>query len=142
MKGEKVLEGDKPPGCLLCHASPRAIVPRTADALVQATFRLVNMRAPYVFYLFRGGLRSPSLVTVSTTSVAFANPAAPLHPRLSFVSSPGGMQVTWSVARGSGGGVMWWVSGGEAAPFEAEGEERGYAREDMCGGRATSEGYR
>ncbi|KAE9610138.1 putative phosphodiesterase I [Lupinus albus] len=44
-------------------------------------FQLINQRADFSFALFSGGLSNPKLVAVSN-SVSFANPNAPLYPRL------------------------------------------------------------
>ncbi|KAK4766866.1 hypothetical protein SAY86_014617 [Trapa natans] len=44
-------------------------------------FRLINQRADISFALFAGGLLNPKLVALSN-SIIFANPKAPLYPRL------------------------------------------------------------
>jgi hypothetical protein len=42
---------------------------------------LINQREDFSFALFSGGLENPKLVAVSN-KIAFANPKAPVYPRL------------------------------------------------------------
>ncbi|XP_077227124.1 nucleotide pyrophosphatase/phosphodiesterase-like isoform X2 [Tasmannia lanceolata] len=58
-------------------------------------FRLINQRYDFAFGLFSGGLSKPKLVAVSNI-VAFANPKAPLYPRLALGKSWNEMTVTWT----------------------------------------------
>ncbi|KAM0866654.1 hypothetical protein ACQ4PT_042483 [Festuca glaucescens] len=44
-------------------------------------FQLINQRQDFSFGLFTGGLSNPTLVAVSN-KIAFANPKAPVYPRL------------------------------------------------------------
>ncbi|PKI31481.1 hypothetical protein CRG98_048128, partial [Punica granatum] len=44
-------------------------------------FQLINQRADFSFALFSGGLSNPKLVALSN-SITYANPKAPLYPRL------------------------------------------------------------
>ncbi|MFS7971530.1 putative phosphodiesterase I [Helianthus anomalus] len=45
------------------------------------SFQIINQRADFSFALFTGGLENPKLVAV-TDPISFANPKAPLYPRL------------------------------------------------------------
>ncbi|KAJ0938580.1 putative phosphodiesterase I [Helianthus annuus] len=45
------------------------------------SFQLINQRADFAFALFSGGLENPTLVAVSNP-ISFANPKAPVYPRL------------------------------------------------------------
>ncbi|KAJ6688359.1 PURPLE ACID PHOSPHATASE-RELATED [Salix koriyanagi] len=58
-------------------------------------FQLINQRADFSFALFSGGLSNPKLVAVSNF-IKFANPKAPLYPRLSHGKSWDEMTVTWT----------------------------------------------
>ncbi|KAF8013040.1 hypothetical protein BT93_I1032 [Corymbia citriodora subsp. variegata] len=68
--------------------------------------RLINQRSDFSFALFSGGLSSPKLIAASNT-VAFANPKAPVYPRLAQGKEWNEMTVTWT----SGYGIA------EAEPF-------------------------
>ncbi|KAB1217432.1 putative inactive purple acid phosphatase 27 [Morella rubra] len=58
-------------------------------------FQLINQRADFSFALFSGGLSNPILVAVSNF-ISFANPKAPLYPRLAQGKSWNEMTVTWT----------------------------------------------
>uniref|UniRef100_F6GSV7 Purple acid phosphatase n=1 Tax=Vitis vinifera TaxID=29760 RepID=F6GSV7_VITVI len=58
-------------------------------------FQIINQRADFSFVLFSGGLSKPKLVAVSN-SVSFANPKAPLYPRLALGKAWNEMAVTWT----------------------------------------------
>ncbi|KAM3704210.1 hypothetical protein ACB098_04G156000 [Castanea mollissima] len=66
---------------------------RTGKASLK--FRLINQRADFSISLFSGGLSNPKLLSVSNT-VTFANPKAPVYPRLSQGKSWNEMAVTWT----------------------------------------------
>ncbi|XP_052181678.1 probable inactive purple acid phosphatase 27 [Diospyros lotus] len=105
-------------------------------------FQLINQRADFSFALFIGGLSNPKLVAVSN-SVTFANPKAPLYPRLAQGKSWNEMTVTWT----SGYNID------EAIPFVKWGL-KGYhqrhspagtltfGRNSMCGSPARTVGWR
>ncbi|KAL9667046.1 hypothetical protein QQ045_001391 [Rhodiola kirilowii] len=57
--------------------------------------RLINQRSDFSFVLFSGGLSQPKAVSVSN-SVKFANPKAPLYPRLAQGKEWNEMTVTWT----------------------------------------------
>ncbi|XP_021759419.1 probable inactive purple acid phosphatase 27 [Chenopodium quinoa] len=58
-------------------------------------FLLINQRTDFSFALFSGGLSSPKLVAVSNT-ISFANPKAPVYPRLALGETWDVMTVTWT----------------------------------------------
>ncbi|KAM3752007.1 hypothetical protein ACB098_04G155400 [Castanea mollissima] len=58
-------------------------------------FQLINQRADFSFALFSGGLSNPKLVAESNF-ISFANPKAPLYPRLAQGKSWNEMTVTWT----------------------------------------------
>ncbi|KAI3764735.1 hypothetical protein L2E82_14748 [Cichorium intybus] len=58
-------------------------------------FQIINQRADFAFALFSGGLESPKLVAVSEP-ISFANPKAPLYPRLAQGKAWDEMTVTWT----------------------------------------------
>ncbi|XP_057778842.1 nucleotide pyrophosphatase/phosphodiesterase-like [Salvia miltiorrhiza] len=105
-------------------------------------FQLINQRADFSFALFTGGLSNPKLVAVSN-HISFANPKAPLYPRLAQGKSWDIMTVTWT----SGYNID------EAVPFVEWGwkghtQVRSpagtltFSRGSMCGGPARTVGWR
>lgn len=104
--------------------------------------QLINQRSDFSFALFSGGLFSPKLVAVSNI-VAFANPNAPVYPRLAQGKIWNEMTVTWT----SGYGIN------EAEPFVEWGPKGGqwgrspagtltFDRSSMCGAPARTVGWR
>ncbi|WOK99673.1 putative inactive purple acid phosphatase 27 isoform X2 [Canna indica] len=104
--------------------------------------QLINQRADFSFVLFSGGLSNPKLVAVSN-SISFANPKAPVYPRIAQGKSWNEMAVTWT----SG------YSTKEAVPFVQWGELGGtqrrspagtltFTRNSMCGSPARTVGWR
>ncbi|PIA51145.1 hypothetical protein AQUCO_01100172v1 [Aquilegia coerulea] len=105
-------------------------------------FQLINQRADFSFALFTGGLSNPKLVAVSNV-ISFANPKAPVYPRLAQGKSWNEMTVTWT----SGYDIS------EAMPFvewglKGESQTRSPAgtltfhRNSMCGSPALTVGWR
>ncbi|XP_068654168.1 probable inactive purple acid phosphatase 1 isoform X1 [Aristolochia californica] len=104
--------------------------------------QLINQRSDFAFALFSGGLSNPELVAVSNR-ITFANPKAPLYPRLAQGKSWNEMTVTWT----SG------YSMNEAEPlveWGREGEDQvrspagtlTFSRNSMCGAPARTVGWR
>ncbi|XP_020276457.1 probable inactive purple acid phosphatase 27 [Asparagus officinalis] len=113
---------------------------KTGKAILR--FQLINQRSDFSFALFSGGISSPKLIAVSNT-VSFANPRAPVYPRLAQGKSWDEMTVTWT----SGYDID------EAAPFVEWGPKNGpktrspagtltFSRNDMCGSPARTFGWR
>lgn len=105
-------------------------------------FQIINQRADFSFVLFSGGLSKPKLVAVSN-SVSFANPKAPLYPRLALGKAWNEMAVTWT----SGYNID------EAVPFVEWGLKGGHQKRSpagtstfhqnsMCGSPARTVGWR
>lgn len=105
-------------------------------------FQIINQRADFSFVLFSGGLSKPKLVAVSN-SVSFANPKAPLYPRLALGKAWNEMAVTWT----SGYNID------EAVPFVEWGLKGGHHKRSpagtltfhqnsMCGSPAHTVGWR
>lgn len=105
-------------------------------------FQIINQRADFSFVLFSGGLSKPKLVAVSN-SVSFANPKAPLYPRLALGKAWNEMAVTWT----SGYNID------EAVPFVEWGLKGGHQKRSpagtstfhqnsMCGSPASTVGWR
>lgn len=67
----------------------------TRTGKVNLEFRLINQRSDFTFALFSGGISAPKLVAISN-STSFANPKAPLYPRLAQGKSWNEMTVTWT----------------------------------------------
>lgn len=104
--------------------------------------QLINQRSDFSFALFSGGLLKPKLVAISNT-IIFANPNAPVYPRLAQGKQWNEMTVTWT----SGYGLD------EAEPFVEwglQGEEQRsslavtltFDRNAMCGAPARTVGWR
>ncbi|KAH6798704.1 Purple acid phosphatases superfamily protein [Perilla frutescens var. frutescens] len=104
--------------------------------------QLINQRSDFSFGLFSGGVSNPKLVAVSN-AIAFANPNAPLYPRLAQGKTWNEMTVTWT----SGYDIS------EAEPFVEWGRKGGYQvpslavtltfdRGSMCGAPARTVGWR
>ncbi|XP_055809923.1 probable inactive purple acid phosphatase 1 isoform X2 [Solanum dulcamara] len=104
--------------------------------------QLINQRSDFSVALFSGGLRNPKMVAVSNT-VAFANPNAPLYPRLAQGKTWNEMTVTWT----SGYDIN------EAEPFVEWGPQGGqqtqspagtltFDRSSLCGAPARTVGWR
>ncbi|KAK1295222.1 putative inactive purple acid phosphatase 27 [Acorus calamus] len=104
--------------------------------------QLINQRADFSFALFSGGFMNPKLVAVSNV-ISFANPKAPLYPRLAQGKSWDEMTITWT----SGYGIL------EANPFVEWGlkgwpQTRSpagtltFTRNSMCGPPARTVGWR
>ncbi|XP_010258053.1 PREDICTED: probable inactive purple acid phosphatase 1 [Nelumbo nucifera] len=104
--------------------------------------QLINQRSDFSFALFTGGLYSPKLLAVSN-AVAFANPKAPVYPRLAQGKAWNEMTVTWT----SGYSIN------EAEPFVEWGKQGGdqmrspagtltFNRNSMCGAPARTVGWR
>ncbi|KAJ0105154.1 hypothetical protein Patl1_18270 [Pistacia atlantica] len=113
---------------------------KTGKASLQ--FLLINQRADFSFALFSGGLSNPKLVAVSNF-ISFANPKAPLYPRLANGKLWDEMTVTWT----SGYGIN------EAVPLVEWGLKNDvqtqspagtltYFQNDMCGSPARTVGWR
>ncbi|KNA23063.1 hypothetical protein SOVF_028270, partial [Spinacia oleracea] len=58
-------------------------------------FQMINQRSDFSFALFSGGLSTPKLIAVSNT-ISFANPKAPVYPRLALADTWDVMTVTWT----------------------------------------------
>ncbi|KAI3765977.1 hypothetical protein L2E82_16024 [Cichorium intybus] len=106
------------------------------------TFQIINQRSDFSFALFSGGLENPKLITASSP-ISFANPKAPLYPRLAHGKVWDEMAVTWT----SGYNVD------EATPFVEWGWEfqtkklspagtLTFTRSSMCGAPARTVGWR
>ncbi|KAL0903670.1 hypothetical protein M5K25_028068 [Dendrobium thyrsiflorum] len=105
-------------------------------------FQMINQRSDFSFALFRGGLANPKLIAFSNT-VSFANPKAPLYPRLAQGKLWNEMTITWT----SGYNID------ESLPFVEWGPNDGHQtrspagtltfnRNDMCGSPARTFGWR
>ncbi|KAK6133947.1 hypothetical protein DH2020_032305 [Rehmannia glutinosa] len=104
--------------------------------------QLINQRSDYSFALFSGGVSNPKLVAVSN-KVAFANPNAPLYPRLAQGKTWNEMTVTWTSGYGIDGAepfVEWGPKGGEQKRSLAV--TLTFDRNSMCGAPARTVGWR
>ncbi|XP_071918389.1 probable inactive purple acid phosphatase 27 [Coffea arabica] len=113
---------------------------KTGEASIK--FQLINQRADFSFALFSGGLSNPSLLAVSN-HITFANPKAPVYPRLAQGKSWNEMTVTWT----SGYNID------EAIPFvewglKPQNQRRSpagtltFQQNSMCGSPARTVGWR
>lgn len=105
-------------------------------------FQLINQRADFSFALFSGGLSNPKLKAVSN-SISFANPKAPLYPRLALGKSWNEMTVTWT----SGYNIDEAVPLVEWGPYKSATKQTPagtltFSRESLCGAPARTVGWR
>jgi len=105
--------------------------------------RLINQREDFAFALFAGGLSNPKLLVISNT-ISFANPKAPLYPRLSQGELWNEMAVTWTSGYGieEATPVVEWGFEGEVSKFLSPAGTLTYTRNMMCGQPARTVGWR
>ncbi|KAB1217436.1 putative inactive purple acid phosphatase 27 [Morella rubra] len=105
-------------------------------------FQLINQRADFSFALFSGGLSNPKLVAVSNY-ISFANPKAPLYPRLAQGKSWNEMTVTWTSGYDISEAVPfveWGLKG--ATAIQTPAGTLSFDRRTMCGSPARTVGWR
>ncbi|OIT04744.1 PREDICTED: nucleotide pyrophosphatase/phosphodiesterase-like [Nicotiana attenuata] len=105
-------------------------------------FRLINQRGDFSFAFFSGGLSNPKLIAISN-HIAFANPKAPLYPRLALGKSWDIMTVTWTSGYNIDEAVPFveWGWKGQATQRSPAGTLT-FHRNSMCGTPARSVGWR
>ncbi|KAM7483449.1 hypothetical protein LguiB_008032 [Lonicera macranthoides] len=105
-------------------------------------FQLINQRGDFAFALFSGGLSNPRLVAISNY-IAFANPNAPLYPRIATGKSWDEMTVTWTSGYNIDKAVPFveWGSKGNH-PTRSPAGTLTFDRGSMCGDPARSVGWR
>ncbi|KAL5201042.1 hypothetical protein ABZP36_035396 [Zizania latifolia] len=107
------------------------------------SFLLINQRYDYAFGLFSGGKDNPKLVAVSN-KISFANPKAPVFPRLSQGKEWNEMAVTWTSGYNIDEAypfVEWRMKGEENAKRTPAGTLT-FTKSHLCGKPANAEGYR
>lgn len=105
-------------------------------------FQLINQRADFSFAVFSGGLSNPRLVAVSNF-IVFANPKAPLYPRLAQGKSWNEMTVTWTSDYSIEEAipfVEWGMKG--SSPAQSPAGTLTFKRRSMCGAPARTVGWR
>uniref|UniRef100_A0A453L810 Purple acid phosphatase n=1 Tax=Aegilops tauschii subsp. strangulata TaxID=200361 RepID=A0A453L810_AEGTS len=105
-------------------------------------FQLINQRQDFSFGFFTGGLSNPTLVAVSNR-IVFANPKAPVYPRLALGKTWNKMTVTWTSGYGISEAhpfVEWGMKGSH--PVHAAADTVTFGRESLCGEPARSVGWR
>lgn len=105
-------------------------------------FQLINQRADFSFALFSGGLSSPKLVALSNT-ISFANPKAPVYPRLALGETWDVMTVTWTSGYDIDEAVPfveWGLPG--AATMRSPAGTLTFTRNQMCAAPARTVGWR
>ncbi|CAI0446462.1 unnamed protein product, partial [Linum tenue] len=105
-------------------------------------FQLINQRQDFSFALFSGGLSNPTLVAVSAP-ISFANPKAPLYPRLAQGKSWNEMTVTWTSGYNIDEAVpfLQWGLKGDTQIRSPAGTLT-FNRNSMCGPPARTVGWR
>lgn len=104
--------------------------------------QLINQRADFSFALFSGGLSEPKLIAVSN-KISFANPKAPLYPRLAQGKSWNEMTVTWTSGYSIEEAipfVEWSIQGG--AEMRSPAGTLTFSQSSMCGAPARTVGWR
>ncbi|KAI3882152.1 hypothetical protein MKX03_024395 [Papaver bracteatum] len=105
-------------------------------------FRLINQRYDFAFGLFSGGLAKPKLIATSN-KISFANPKAPLYPRLALGKSWDEMTVTWTSDYDINEAVpfvQWGLQGEEQVRSPAG--TLTFTQTSMCGPPARTVGWR
>ncbi|KAM0060094.1 putative phosphodiesterase I [Helianthus debilis subsp. tardiflorus] len=106
--------------------------------------QIINQRSDFSFALFSGGYSKPELKAVSNT-ITFANPKAPLYPRLALGKSWDEMTVTWSSGYNIDEAVPfveWAMKGHHQAQSRSPAGTLTFTQNDMCGGAARGVGWR
>ncbi|XP_010248988.1 PREDICTED: probable inactive purple acid phosphatase 27 [Nelumbo nucifera] len=105
-------------------------------------FQLINQRADFSFVLFSGGLSNPKVVAISNV-ISFANPKAPVYPRLAQGKSWDEMTVTWTSGYDINEAVPFveWGLKGEPQMHSPAGTLT-FQRNSMCGAPARTVGWR
>ncbi|XP_024929268.3 probable inactive purple acid phosphatase 27 isoform X1 [Ziziphus jujuba] len=111
-------------------------------------FLLINQREDFSFALFSGGLSNPKLVAVSNV-IKFANPKAPLYPRLAQGKSWNEMTVTWTSGYNINEAlplVEWGLKGQIQTQTQTQtqtpAQTMTFHRNSMCGPPARTVGWR
>ncbi|PHT57766.1 putative inactive purple acid phosphatase 1 [Capsicum baccatum] len=105
-------------------------------------FQLINQRADFSFALFTGGLSNPKLVGVSNY-ISFANPKAPLYPRLALGKSWNEMTLTWTSGYNLDEAVPFIEWGRKGDPhYRSPAGTLTFDRNTMCGSPARTVGWR
>ncbi|KAL8250333.1 hypothetical protein R6Q59_034026 [Mikania micrantha] len=106
------------------------------------SFRIINQRADFSFALFTGGLENPKLVAVSDP-ISFANPKAPLYPRLAHGKAWDEMTVTWTSGYNidEATPLVEWGWKGNTKSLSPAGTLT-FTRGSMCGAPARTVGWR
>ncbi|KAF5730950.1 calcineurin-like phosphoesterase [Tripterygium wilfordii] len=114
----------------------------TAIGKASLKFQLINQRADFSFALFSGGLSNPKLVAVSNF-ISFANPKAPLYPRLAQGKSWNEMTITWTSGYNIDEAVPFvaWGLKGETPKYSPAGTLT-FHQNSMCGSPARTVGWR
>ncbi|KAL6601233.1 hypothetical protein ACP70R_044453 [Stipagrostis hirtigluma subsp. patula] len=107
------------------------------------SFLVINQRSDYAFGLFSGGKDNPKLIAVSN-KISFANPKAPVSPRLSQGKEWNEMAVTWTSGYSISEAYPFveWRMKGEESPKLTPAGTLTYTRRHLCGKPANAEGYR
>lgn len=103
--------------------------------------RLINVRAPYTFVLMRGGMESPSASAMSGL-VEFAdyNEISQVHTMVTPRS--GELRVQWVMRDALAGCTVRYGPSNSSMPHVASASSTTYGAGDLCGGVATSKGWR
>ncbi|KAJ9568265.1 hypothetical protein OSB04_004231 [Centaurea solstitialis] len=117
------------------------VYPTTGRASLM--FQIINQRADFSFGLFTGGLESPKLIATSSP-ISFANPKAPLYPRLAHGKSWNKMTVTWTSGYNVHEAIPFveWGWEGSESPSVSPAGTLTFSRRSMCGAPASTVGWR
>ncbi|CAM0952242.1 unnamed protein product [Alopecurus aequalis] len=105
-------------------------------------FQLIKQRQDFSFGLFTGGLSNPTFVAVSN-KITFANPKAPVYPRLALGKTWNEMTVTWTSGYDTSEAhpfVEWGMKGNGSV--RAPADTVTFGRERLCGEPASTVGWR
>ncbi|CAH9117024.1 unnamed protein product [Cuscuta europaea] len=105
--------------------------------------QLINQRADFSFTLFTGGLSNPKLIAISN-SISFANPKAPLYPRLALGKTWNEMTVTWTSGYNVDEAValVEWGLKSQRLRRQSPAGTLTFDRNSLCGSPARTVGWR
>ncbi|OIW18290.1 hypothetical protein TanjilG_31430 [Lupinus angustifolius] len=132
----------KEQGPFICSAPIKYKFVNSTTGKTSLSFQLINQRADFSFALFSGGIYNPKLVAISN-SISFANPNAPLYPRLALGKSWDEMTITWTSGYNineSTPFVEWSLTG--KSPALSPAGTLTISRNSLCGSPASTVGWR
>ncbi len=119
-----------------CKADPSYL--KTGKSLLK--FNMTNVRSDITFYLFTGAFSSPIAIARSASNVSFANPNAPLRPRVVLSNNPNQLKLLWSSDSSTLPKLKWGIQSNHYEYF-VEASTQSIDRSSLCGPPANETGW-